>query len=128
MLNLMDQDLIRIFAESEQLSFSKVRNVEINDHYQSYRQFELRRQSGRRCLPLDYHWMPSQIPVKVGRGNWWKPAKLTAQFALSSIPKLKYDVYRRQGSRVSCLAQTGFAVFGKGVQLLISGSPYAETE
>ncbi len=33
----------------------------------------------------------------------------------------------RQGSRVSCLAQTGFAAFGKGVQL-ISGSPYAETE
>ncbi len=31
-----------------------------------------------------------------------------------------------QGSRVSCLAQTGFAAFGKGVQLL-SGSPYAET-
>ncbi len=33
----------------------------------------------------------------------------------------------RQGSRVSCLAQTGFAAFGKGVQL-ISGSPYAEAE
>ncbi len=33
----------------------------------------------------------------------------------------------RQGSRVSCLAQTGFAAFGKGVQL-ISGSPYAQTE
>ncbi len=33
----------------------------------------------------------------------------------------------RQGSRVSCLAQVGFAAFGKGVQL-ISGSPYAETE
>ncbi len=33
----------------------------------------------------------------------------------------------RQGSRVSCLAQTGFAAFDKGVQL-ISGSPYAETE
>ncbi len=33
----------------------------------------------------------------------------------------------RQGSRVSCLAQTGFAAFGNGVQL-ISGSPYAETE
>ncbi len=32
----------------------------------------------------------------------------------------------RQGSRVSCLAQTGFAAFGKAVQL-ISGSPYAET-
>ncbi len=24
----------------------------------------------------------------------------------------------RQGSRVSCLAQTGFAAFGKGVQLI----------
>ncbi len=33
----------------------------------------------------------------------------------------------RQGSRVSCLAQTGFAAFVKGVQL-ISGPPYAETE
>ncbi len=33
----------------------------------------------------------------------------------------------RQGSRVSCLAQTAFAAFGKGVQL-ISGSSYAETE
>ncbi len=33
----------------------------------------------------------------------------------------------RQGSRVSCLIQTGFAAFGNGVQL-ISGSPYAETE
>ncbi len=33
----------------------------------------------------------------------------------------------RQGSRVNCLAQIGFAAFDKGVQL-ISGSPYAETE
>ncbi len=33
----------------------------------------------------------------------------------------------KQGSRVSWLAQTGFAAFGKGVQL-ISGSPYDETE
>ncbi len=33
----------------------------------------------------------------------------------------------RQDSRFSCLAQTGFAAFGKGVQL-ISWSPYAETE
>ncbi len=33
----------------------------------------------------------------------------------------------RQSSRVSCVAQTGFAAFGKGVQL-ISGSPYSETE
>ncbi len=33
----------------------------------------------------------------------------------------------RQGSRVSCLVQTGFAAFGKGVQL-ISGSAYDETE
>ncbi len=32
-----------------------------------------------------------------------------------------------QSSRVSCLAQTVFAAFGKGVQL-ISGSPYAEIE
>ncbi len=33
----------------------------------------------------------------------------------------------KQGSRGSWLAQTGFAAFGKGVQL-IGGSPYAETE
>ncbi len=33
----------------------------------------------------------------------------------------------KQGVRVSCLAQTGFAAFGKTVQL-ISGSPNAETE
>ncbi len=32
-----------------------------------------------------------------------------------------------QGSGVSCLAQTGFAAFGKGVQL-INGSPYDESE
>ncbi len=32
-----------------------------------------------------------------------------------------------KGIRVSCLAQTGFAAFGKGVQL-ISRSPYTETE
>ncbi len=31
----------------------------------------------------------------------------------------------KQGGRVSSLAQTGFAAFGKGVQL-ISGCPYAE--
>ncbi len=33
----------------------------------------------------------------------------------------------RQGSWVSYLAQTGFAAFDKGVQL-ISGTHYAETE
>ncbi len=33
----------------------------------------------------------------------------------------------RQGSQVSCLTQTGFAAFGKGVQL-ISGFLYAETD
>ncbi len=33
----------------------------------------------------------------------------------------------KQGGWVSCLTQTGFAAFGKGVQL-ISESPYAETE
>ncbi len=42
------------------------------------------------------------------------------------IGNLTYAI--KQGSRVSCLAQTGFAAsFGEGVQL-ISGSPYAETE
>ncbi len=34
----------------------------------------------------------------------------------------------KQDIRIKCLVQIGFAVFGKGVQLLISGSPYAETE
>ncbi len=33
----------------------------------------------------------------------------------------------RQGSQVRCLAKTGFAAFGKGVQF-ISGSLYAQTE
>ncbi len=32
-----------------------------------------------------------------------------------------------QGGRVSCLAQTGFAAFGKGVQL-INVPPYEEAE
>ncbi len=31
----------------------------------------------------------------------------------------------KEGGRVGCLAQTGFAAFGKGVQL-VSGCPYAE--
>ncbi len=38
--------------------------------------------------------------------------------------KLYLTYTTRQGSRVSCVAQTGFAAFGKGVQL-ISGPPYA---
>ncbi len=46
---------------------------------------------------------------------------------LSNIHKLDLTYTTRQGSRVSCVAQVGFAAFGKGVQL-ISGSPYAETE
>ncbi len=33
----------------------------------------------------------------------------------------------KQGNRVSCLAQTGFAAFVKLMQL-VSGPPYAETE
>ncbi len=33
----------------------------------------------------------------------------------------------RQDSRIRCLAQAGFAAFGKGVRL-IGGPPYAETE
>ncbi len=40
---------------------------------------------------------------------------------------MKLDVYHYEFSRVSCLAQTGFAAFGKGVQL-ISGPPYDETD
>ncbi len=43
------------------------------------------------------------------------------------MDKLKFDVHHESGSRVSCLAQTSFAAFGKGVQL-IGGSPYAESE
>ncbi len=43
------------------------------------------------------------------------------------MPKLNLMYTTRQGSRVSCLAQTGFAAYGKGVQL-IRGSPYGETE
>ncbi len=35
---------------------------------------------------------------------------------------MKFDVYHKKGSRVSCLPQTGFAAYGKGVQLM-SGSP-----
>ncbi len=34
----------------------------------------------------------------------------------------------KQGSRVSCLAQIGIAAFVNSVQLLISGSTYAEAE
>ncbi len=65
--------------------------------------------------------MPSQNLVLVGRWNWWKAATAECQFYLTHATK--------QSSRVSCLAQTGFAAsFGKEMQLLISGSPtYAET-
>ncbi len=69
--------------------------------------------------------MPSQTPVKVGRENWWKPT----HFAFIDIYKLKSDVlyiyiYKSDNTwgQGSCLAQTGFAAFGKGVQLS-SGSP-----
>ncbi len=41
--------------------------------------------------------------------------------------KLNLMYTTRQGCRVSCLAQTGFGAFGKGMQL-IGESPYAETE
>ncbi len=34
----------------------------------------------------------------------------------------------KQGSRASCLAQTGSVAFGQVVQLRISRSPYAESE
>ncbi len=44
-----------------------------------------------------------------------------------NLQSLELTYTTRQGSRVSCVAQTGFAAFGKEVQL-ISGSPYAETE
>ncbi len=43
------------------------------------------------------------------------------------IHKLKFDVYHEEGSQISCLVQTGFAAFGKEVQL-INVPPYAETE
>ncbi len=64
---------------------------------------------------------PSQSGVRIGGSQ----QKLTAHSAFSSIHKLQFDVYHE--ARQSSLAQTGFAAFGKGVQL-ISGSPYAETE
>ncbi len=71
--------------------------------------------------PWHTHWMPSQNLVLVGRWNWWKPAKADCQFYLTHTTK--------QYSRGSSLAQTGFAAFGKEMQLLISGSPtYAETK
>ncbi len=83
---------------------------------------------GRRCLPLGTHWMPFSDP----RHSWtWE----LVEASNSWLPILLLVVYTnwnltyttRQGRRVSCLAQTCFAAFGKGVQL-ISGSPYAETE
>ncbi len=66
---------------------------------------------------------PSRLDVRTGGSQ----QKLTAHFAFNSIHKLNLAYTTRLGTRVSCLAQTGFAAFGKGVQL-ISGSPYAETE
>ncbi len=36
--------------------------------------------------------MPFQIPITVGRDNWFKPEKLTAHFVFSSKHKLKFDV------------------------------------
>ncbi len=48
------------------------------------------------------------------------PIQKTKQVNGYGIPKLK-------DSHASCIAQTGYAAFGKGVQL-ISGSPAAETE
>ncbi len=45
-----------------------------------------------------------------------------------AYPNWNLTYTTRQGSRVSCLVLTGFAAFGKGAQLLISGFPYAETK
>ncbi len=53
--------------------------------------------------------------------------KVTHNYNLVVYTNWNLTYTTRQGRRVSCLAQTGFAAFGKGVQL-ISGSPYAETE
>ncbi len=47
--------------------------------------------------------MPSQVPVTVGRWDWWKTAKLL---------NLAYAI--KQGSR----AQTDFAALGRGLQLI----------
>ncbi len=86
-------------------------------------QFGLRRLWGRRCLPLGTHWMPFSDP----RHNWtWELVEASKSWlsilllAINTNRDLTYTT--RQGSRVSCLAQTGFAAFGKGVQL-IRGSP-----
>ncbi len=50
--------------------------------------------------------MPSQIPVTVGRWDWWKTAKLL---------NLAYAI--KQGSR----AQAGFTALGRGLQLINAG-------
>ncbi len=61
---------------------------------------------------------------------------LDVEASKSRLPILLVEAYTncnltyttKQGSRVSWLAQTVFTAFGKEVQLLISGSPYAEIE
>ncbi len=72
------------------------------------------------------------MPFSDARHSWtWE----LVEASKSWLPILLLVVYinwnltytTRQGSRVSYLAQTGFAAFSKGVQL-ISGSPYAEIE
>ncbi len=55
-----------------------------------------------------------------------KSISLAVQLSVYHLYKLwNLTFATKQGSRVSWLAQKGFAAFGKGVQL-ISGSPYAE--
>ncbi len=72
--------------------------------------------------------MRLQVKPVQGHLNILMRLKQNTNLNLSGcIHKLDLTYTTRQGSRVSCVAQTGFAAFGKGVQL-ISGSPYAETE
>ncbi len=58
----------------------------------------------------------------------WKPVLRNFNFFHQWYTQIEILTYTtRQCSRVSCLAQTGFAAFGKGVQHF-SGLPYVETE
>ncbi len=80
---------------------------------------------GRHCLPLGTHLIrsPSMLDLRTGGSQ----QKLTAHFPIVVYPNSNLKYATMQGSPVSCLAQTGFAAFGKGAHL-ISGPPYAETK
>ncbi len=53
---------------------------------------------------------------EVGRESWWKPAKADCPFCFLVVYTNRDLTYTtRQGSRVSCVAQTGFAAFGNSM-------------